>query len=328
MGPRFCGDDNEKNEKEDNLLDKTALATTLTAYKAVASNYLSNAAQNLSPFCMNIPLNGTDNINLASLNRVPALSRWIGDRKIHTLGGQSVTYKTNRYQAAVEVDRNDIEYARDGIVRAQLAQLAQRANTHAFKLACDVINNNTILGADGEPLFSDTHPNGKGGYNDNNLSATALTLTGIQTDWPLAKAAMRAFVVGAADPDDTETIDKVPNSVYCPPALESLIRTFFSMDKNAAGTSNNIYKNEVTQDHIYVTSFLTDSGDWFPFYDPSIAGEPNDLKPLALIENRAPQVRIKDEGSENYFDRAAYVYGIDTERIAVPLAYYYMIKIG
>lgn len=99
----------------------------------------------------------------AWLGAFPKMREWIGERQIKNLSLHSYTIKNKDWEAAIEVDRNDIEDDAIGIYRPIMAELGRAAAVHPDELVFGLLKNGfTTACFDGQYFFDTDHPVGSG----------------------------------------------------------------------------------------------------------------------------------------------------------------------
>lgn len=152
---------------------------TPTWYQELATRIVSNA----------------DREQYRWLGTVPRIREWGTGRLAQGLRTESYSIENLKYEATLEVDRDEISDDQTGQIRLRVAELAQRAATHKDYLLAQLLIHGAEagwLGYDGVSFFSDAHESGGSGVQSNLLTASAE-----EADAPSVaefKAAMEAAV--------------------------------------------------------------------------------------------------------------------------------------
>lgn len=266
-----------------------------SAIKTLVAKYMQPGPGVFEKLATKIPLVGTDKYDLSFLGRMPAMREMLGEVQSHRLTAEQITGNTKRYEATIELDRNDVEYNRFGVANFQARMMGDSVVDVVNELCVDVIDaGSTVTGFDAVSLFNDSHPDGIGGTYDNNLAGSGYASIGqFATDWAAAKAAMRAFKVKPAGPGDSRPLNLVPNAVLTPPAHEAYFKQLFTAERYmcAGVETTNLYKGDAPVENVIVRADLSDDDDWYAFYvDP----RPDSLRPLLVFQNREPEVEIDE----------------------------------
>lgn len=112
------------------------------------------------------------------LGSVPPLREWGTGRKAVGMFSESYDIENLKYEAALEVDRDEIDDDQTGQIRIRIAELAQRAAQHKDTEIARLLENGGTAGFnsyDGVTFFNAAHASGKSGNQSNLVNATAAT---------------------------------------------------------------------------------------------------------------------------------------------------------
>lgn len=104
------------------------------------------------------------------------MREWGTGRLAKGLRVESYNVKNEKYEATIEVDRDEISDDQTGQIRIRLQELAARAATHKDFLIGQLLINGATAGFnsyDGVTFFNDAHVSGASGNQDNTLVAAA-----------------------------------------------------------------------------------------------------------------------------------------------------------
>lgn len=159
------------------------------------------------------------------LGSVPSMREWGTGRKFVGLRTESYSLTNKKYEASIEVDRDEISDDQTGQIRTRVNQLAVKAARHKDALLAALINNGHSAGYlayDGQIFFSAAHVSGASGTQDNDLTAAAATATKPTTaEFNSALSECIAAMLGFKD-DKGEMEDMDPTSglvLLVPPAM-------------------------------------------------------------------------------------------------------------
>lgn len=169
------------------------------------------------------------------LGTVPQMREWGTGRKAKGLHSESYNVENMKYEATLEVDRDEISDDQLGQIRIRVQELAQRAATHKDKLLAALLINGSTAGYnsyDGVPFFDASHSSGDSGTQANEGSfdvgtvaganlfdePDSATLFGPQTALAAYSAAVAALAI--LKDDQGEYINRSPGGyvVVCHPA--------------------------------------------------------------------------------------------------------------
>lgn len=163
-----------------------------------------------------------------------------------------VTY-AGGYRISKEMMQEDAQ----GIIPRLPQALAYAARQTVELRVWDILNlafDPNVTGGDGKPLCADDHPLKGGGVYDNNLGATALSPTAIQT------AIINGFDL--LKDDRSLPIVRTAKFLVVPPNLE---KTALEIIKSAyvPGTANNEVNIQYERLQVVVSRYLTSTTAWF-----------------------------------------------------------------
>lgn len=217
-------------------------------------------------------------------NLFPRFREWVGDRISKSLTANDYSLTNKRWEATVEVPREDIEDDRIGLWSSAMQDLGAAAQLLPEDALVDaLIAGGSSLCYDGQYFFDTDHPvdpyDASKGVQANLLTSTALS----EANYAAARAAMRNF-----KGDDGKRLRVEPNLLVVPPALERLARTLVQADhisQSSGSTQTNVYKGSAG---VLVLPELTrDSATTWYLFDVSRA-----IKPLFWQKRIAPEFQM------------------------------------
>ena len=137
------------------------------------------------------------------LGRTTKFREWLGERVIQALEAHSYTITNKDFEDTISISRNDIEDDNYGVYEPVIEQLGWDTKVHPDSLLFSMIKNavttpSSVLGFDGQPFFSATHPVGPlGAANDaRDTVASNVNSSGSGPYWYLldASRAVRPFI--------------------------------------------------------------------------------------------------------------------------------------
>jgi hypothetical protein len=172
-----------------------------------------------------------------------------------------------------QLPRRQVKADRSGRVAAMLAQLARRSILE--ERAWESIRANDVVGPDGVPLFSASHPHGAAGAQSNHAGNVALS----HTTFRAARAAMRSLTR-----ENGGKIDKQPTHLIVGPDSEAAALEVVGADRfisvqsggTFGGTTNTVgattYRNVYEGILSVIVTPQISAGEWF-LVDASQAGQ-------------------------------------------------------
>lgn len=296
-----------------------AIISTGLLTKGLRSEFLQRLAE-LAPatffgdLSTPIPSNA-DQETYRHLGQVPSMREWGTGRKVQGLNVEAYTVANLKYEATLEVDRDEISDDQTGQIRIRVNELAQRAVTHKDYLLSQLLINGSTAGfnsSDGVPFFDAAHSWGSSGSQDNEIDfdiSASVTAYGEVDDVDLvgprtaAAALAKAYSTMAMFKDDRgEPINLGMSGliVMCHPqqAFNWMIATaspqLYLTDNPAARMGIRVIPNP----------WLTDVSQWYLFKTDG------GLRPF-IFQDREPLEFVSlAEGTSVEFLREKYYYGV------------------
>ncbi len=239
------------------------------------------------------------------LGSIPKMREWGTGRRAAGIRTESFDVANMKYEATLEVDRDEIDDDKTGQIRVRVQELAVRAATHKDFLISELLKNGATAGFnsyDGVSFFNDTHASGASGNQDNKLAPAAVVPTDPTVDefkkaLKAAIAAMLAFKDDVGDPmsisGGTGLVCVVPPSMYLT-ALESVNATIISNTTNVlAGAAR-----------VIAFPWLSLATTWYLLKTDGV------LRPF-VFQDRAPvEFTALENQSDEGFRREKYLYGV------------------
>jgi phage major head subunit gpT-like protein len=232
------------------------------------------------------------------LGSVPAMHEWKDEREIRHLLGEEYTILNKNYSAAIEVDRNDLEDDKLGLLAPRIRQLAERAAAFPNKLVFSLLDvGDSAKTFDGTAFFADTRKIGDSANIDNKLTGSGVdSADHIRTDIAAAVVAMAKY-----QDDRGEALELVPDTIVCP--VELAIKMTEAIQPLTTGVPRpeaQYVKN------IVASTWLTDATDWYFVCTTSV------LKPFIFQSRKEPEfAAVNRPDSHEVFMRRRALYGVD-----------------
>lgn len=99
------------------------------------------------------------------LGRTTKFREWLGERVVQALEAHAYTIVNKNFEDTISIDRNDIEDDNYGVYEPIIEQLGWDTKVHPdtllFSMIKSAVNSpSSVIGFDGQPFFSATHPVG------------------------------------------------------------------------------------------------------------------------------------------------------------------------
>ncbi len=271
--------------------------------KSEFSQTLRGTVTNFAELSTRVPSN-SDHETYKWLGSTPKMREWGTGRVAKGLRTESYSVVNEKYEATIEVDRDEIDDDQTGQIRIRVGEMAQHAATHKDYLLSELLKNGATAGFvayDGKVFFAADHESGASGVQSNLVAASAVDPSNPTTDE--FKAALKASItrVLAFKNDVGEPMAMGAGGMVCvvPPSM-----MYAAMEAvNASIISNT---SNVMQGAARVVTFpwLTDTDRWYLLKTDGI------IRPF-IFQDRAPiEFTAKAEGSDEAFNREKYLYGV------------------
>lgn len=248
------------------------------------------------------------------LGTVPRMRAWGTGRLAKGLRTESYSVANQKYEATIEVDRDEIADDQTGQIRVRVGELAQRAATHKDYLLAQLLINGESSGFhsyDGVPFFNASHESGDSGAQSNLLTYDASDTDNVTTDEfkaavKQAVAAMLAFKDDQAEPmvlSATGLVVVTPPPLYFT-ALEALSAAMVSNTSNVLEGAARVIS----------LPWLTTATKWYLLKTDGV------VRPLIFQDREPVEFGALTETSEDGFKREKFLYGV---RARYSLAYGY-----
>ena len=238
------------------------------------------------------------------LGTVPKMREWGTGRLAKGLRSESYSVENAKYEATIEVDRDEIADDQTGQIRVRVAELAQRAATHKDYLVSQLLVNGEASGYDsydGVSFFNDAHSSGDSGSQDNRLTYDATdadnpTVEEYKAALKAAIATMLAYKDDQGEPmmiAGTGLVCVVPPTMYFT-ALEAI-------NASVVNSTTNILEGAA---RVIPFPWLTDTSKWYLLKTDGV------IRPFIFQDREPAEFGSLAENSEEAFKREKFLYGV------------------
>jgi len=240
----------------------------------------------------------------AFLGSVPQVREWGTGRKARGLYEESYDIKNLKYEATLEVDRDEVDDDQVGQIMVRVNELAERAARHKDYLIGELLKNGHSAGYhsyDGVPFFGATHESGLSGVQDNDLapsavSATAPTAAEFRTALGTAIATLLAFVDDQAEP---MSMSAAGLACIVPPSM--LITASEALATTVATGGQNVLSGAAK---LIALPWLTTATTWY------LLKTDVSVRPFIFQDRKQIEFTALTENSETGFLRDVFLYGV------------------
>ena len=238
------------------------------------------------------------------LGTVPQIREWGTGRVTQGLRTETYSVENLKYEATIEVDRDEIADDQTGQIRLRVGELAGRAATHKDFLIGQLLINGATSGFnsyDAVTFFNDAHVSGSSGSQDNDLTFTAVatsdpTVVEFKGALKQAIAQMLAFKDDQGQPmmiSASELVCVVPPTMFFT-ALEAINASMIS-------STSNVLEGAA---RVIAFPWLTTATTWYLLKADGV------IRPFIFQDREPIEFNALAEGSEEAFKREKFLYGV------------------
>ena len=242
------------------------------------------------------------------------MREWGTGRVARGVNTESYSIENLKYEATLEVDRDEIADDKTGQIRVRVAELAERAATHKDYLIAQLLINGESAGFngyDGVSFFNTGHVSGASGSQSNKMEADAADPNDPTTDefgagLRATIGTMMGFKDDQGDPmamSATGLVCVVPTTMYLA-ALEAVSATVVSSTTNVLSGAA----------RVIAFPWLTDQSKWYLLKADGV------VRPFIFQDRERVEFTSLTEDSDEGFRREKFLYGV---RARYRLAYGY-----
>lgn len=291
-----------------NALIPASVEEAKVRYQANFLAGLMAATPTWNEFATEVPSNGKIE-SYPFMQAFPTMKEWLGPRQVKNLQAQEYRLENRKFEATVDVPRDDIEDDRIGLWEPMMQQLGESAMQLWDDLVVDaLIGGTTALCYDGQPFFNASHPvdpfDATKGTQSNYFSGKALT----EANYADVRASMRKLV------DHNGTYLNVnPNVLAVPPTLEKTAKQIVEgINISVSGGSTQTAVMRGTARVVVIPRLESDAGDHWYLFDSSKA-----VKAMLLQKRTEPEFQsITDPESEHVVKTDHYLFGARARGVA------------
>jgi phage major head subunit gpT-like protein len=248
------------------------------------------------------------------LGTVPKMREWGTGRLAKGLRSESYSVENLKYEATIEVDRDEIADDQTGQIRLRVGELAQRAATHKDYLLAQLLISGETSGYhsyDGVPFFSAAHVSGDSGNQDNKLSYDAANADN-PTDAEFKAALKQAIAAMLGFKDDRgDPMSLTASGFVCVVPLTLYFTAVEAINATLVNNTSNVLQGVA---RVLALPWLSDASKWYLLKTDGV------VRPFIFQDREPVEFTALAEGSEEAFKREKFLYGV---RARYRLAYGY-----
>lgn len=248
------------------------------------------------------------------LGTVPQMREWGTGRLTQGLRSESYSVENHKYEATLEVDRDELADDQLGQIIVRIRELARRAGSHPDKLLAEMLEHGSDPGYnsyDGKPFFATDHLSGKSGPQSNLFTFDTIDPTNIAYDDFTASytQAVEGLLNLRDDQNEPANTELGRLLVIVPTSLWYKAKQTLTAQLNEM--TSNIHLDEAK---VVVFPRLTNPCQWY------LCRTDTEVRPFIFQDREPLEFTTLAEGSEEAFKREKYLYGV---RARYALAYGY-----
>jgi len=239
------------------------------------------------------------------LGTVPRMREWGTGRLAKGLRTESYSVENLKYEATVEVDRDEIADDQTGQIRIRIGELAQRAATHKDYLIGQLLINGATAGYnsyDAVPYFGNSHVSGSSGSQSNDLTCAAEDDNNEPTTDEFKGALKQAIAAMLSFKDDQgEPLPITMNGLTCvvPPTM--LFTAMEAVNATVINQTSNVLAGAA---RVIALPWLTTPTLWYLLKTDGV------VRPFIFQDREPVEFGTLAENSEDGFKREKLLFGV------------------
>ena len=238
------------------------------------------------------------------LGTVPQMREWGTGRLARGLRSESYSVENLKYEATLEVDRDELADDQTGQIRVRVGELAERAATHKDFLMAQLINNGAGVGYEGYdnvPFFSANHVSGDSGAQSNMITADA-SLPTLPNTLEFRNSLIQAVsqVLSLKD-DQGQPMSLAADGLYCIVPPNMYFSALEAVNSTVTNNTTNVLEGVA---RVVAFPWLTDTTKWFLLKNNGV------IRPFIFQDREPIEFNALAETSDEAFKREKYLYGV------------------
>ena len=238
------------------------------------------------------------------LGTVPKMREWGTGRLAKGLRSESYSVENLKYEATIEVDRDEIADDQTGQIRLRIGELAARAATHKDYLIAQLLISGETAGYnsyDGAPFFSTSHESGDSGQQSN-----LLTYNAIATNDPTVdefKAALKqaiATMIRFKD-DQGEPMHQTATSLHIVVPANLYLTVLEVVNAALIDNVSNVLQGA---GQVIAVPHLVDQSKWYLLKTDAV------VRPFIFQDREPVEFSSLTEEADEGFKREKYLFGV------------------
>lgn len=239
------------------------------------------------------------------LGTVPRMREWGTGRLAKGLRTESYSVENLKYEATVEVDRDEIADDQTGQIRIRVGELAQRAATHKDYLLAQLLLNGGEAGYhsyDGVPFFGELHASGSSGEQSNDLTHAAAAADKQPTTDEFKSALKQAIARILCFKDDQgEPMTLGATGLICAVPASMLFTAMEALNATVISQTTNVLQGAA---RVIALPWLTSPSMWYLLKTDGV------VRPFIFQDREPIEFGALTEDSEEGFKREKFLFGV------------------
>ena len=239
------------------------------------------------------------------LGTVPKMREWGSGRLAKGLRTESYSVENLKYEATIEVDRDEIADDRTGQIRIRIGELAQRAVTHKDYLIGQLLINGATAGYnsyDGLTFFNDAHVSGASGSQDNDSTYAAAAQDNQPTTDEFKGALKQAIAQMLSFKDDQgEPLPVSATGLVCVVPASMLFTAMEAVNASLISSTTNVLAGAA---RVISLPWLTSTTTWYLLKTDGV------VRPFIFQDREPIEFGALAEDSEEGFKREKLLFGV------------------
>ncbi len=238
------------------------------------------------------------------LGTVPRMREWGTGRLAQGLRTESYSVENQKYEATIEVDRDEISDDQTGQIRVRVGELAQRAATHKDYLIGQLLINggSGTVGYDGVSFFNDAHVSGGSGSQDNDLTFAAAAGDNQPTTDEFKGSLKQAIGQMLSFKDDRgEPMPLSASGLVCVVPPQMLFTALEAVSATLISQTSNVLEGAA---RVVGLPWLTSSAVWYLLKTDGV------VRPFIFQDREPVEFGALTENSEEGFKREKLLFGV------------------
>ncbi len=238
------------------------------------------------------------------LGTVPQMREWGTGRVARGLRPESYSIENLKYEATLEVDRDELADDQTGQIRVRIGELAERAATHKDFLTAQLLESGDQAGFnsyDGVTFFGNAHVSGGSGAQSNSIPASASVPSRPNAlEFRDSLAAGITQMMSLKD-DQGQPMAIAADGLFCvvPPTM--YFSALEAVNSTVTSSADNVLLGAA---QVIAFPWLTDQESWYLLKNNGV------IRPFIFQDREPIEFNALSEDSDDAFKREKLLFGV------------------